>query len=59
MQLMDSYEIQESNRHIENGYVIKILTLLFKLHYKVNSLSSQVKFMSKCLQTSQSAYRIV
>lgn len=26
MQLTDSYEIQESDRHIENGYVIKILS---------------------------------
>lgn len=30
MQLTDSYEIQESDRHIENGYVIKIATLLIQ-----------------------------
>lgn len=27
MQLTDSYEIQESNRDIDNGYVIKMPTL--------------------------------
>lgn len=30
MQLTDSYEIQESDRHIENGHVIKIPTLLIQ-----------------------------